>query len=127
MIAEERLPTLGRRASPPGHILGHAGLSDVDAELEKLAMNSWPSQSGLAILISRISSRISSGTVGRPPRCLDFQAPIRSEPRAVPSYNSVRLNDRKRTTGLREQPVKTNEISRSMVEEACDAPLAAAH
>jgi hypothetical protein len=30
-------------------------------------------------------------------------------PRAVPSYNSVRLNDRKRTTGLREQPVKTNE------------------
>jgi len=26
MIAEERLPTLGRRASPPGHILGHAGL-----------------------------------------------------------------------------------------------------
>jgi hypothetical protein len=27
----------------------------------------------LAILISRISSRISSGTVGRPPRCLDFQ------------------------------------------------------
>ena len=27
----------------------------------------------------------------------------------MPSYNSVRLNDRKRTTGLREQPVKTNE------------------
>jgi hypothetical protein len=29
--------------------------------------------------------------------------------RAVPSYNSVRLNDRKRTTGLSEHPVKTNE------------------
>src|SRR6478672_3672987 len=43
MIAEERLPTLGWRASPPGHILGHAGLSDFDAELEKLAMNSWRS------------------------------------------------------------------------------------
>ena len=28
---------------PPGHILGHAGLSDFDAELEKLAMNSWRS------------------------------------------------------------------------------------
>ena len=27
----------------------------------------------------------------------------------MPSYNSVRLNDRKRTTGLREQPIKTNE------------------
>src|SRR6478609_9781166 len=73
MIAEERLPTLGWRASPPGHILGHAGLSDFDAELEKLAMNRGAPQSGLAILISRISSRISSGTVGRPPRCLDFQ------------------------------------------------------
>src|SRR4051794_21708448 len=38
-----------------------------------------------------------------------FPAPIRSEARAVPSYNRVRLNDRKRTTGLREHPVKTNE------------------
>ena len=28
---------------PPGHILGHAGLSDVDAELEKLPMNPWRS------------------------------------------------------------------------------------
>jgi len=65
MIAEERLPTLGWRASPPGPILGHAGLSDFDAELEKLAMNSGAPHSGLAILISRISSRISSGTVGR--------------------------------------------------------------
>ena len=37
-------------------------------------------------------------------------AAIRSEARgAVPSYNRVRLNDRKRTTGLRKQPVKTNE------------------
>jgi hypothetical protein len=26
-----------------GHILGHTGLSDVDAELEQLAMNSWRS------------------------------------------------------------------------------------
>ena len=38
-----------------------------------------------------------------------FPAPIRSEARAVPSYNGVRLNDRKRTTSLREQPVKANE------------------
>src|SRR3954463_358043 len=33
----------GTAASPPGHILGDAGLSDFDAELEKLAMNSWRS------------------------------------------------------------------------------------
>src|SRR6186997_3076190 len=33
----------GMAGFPPGQILGHAGLSDVDAELEKLAMNSWRS------------------------------------------------------------------------------------
>ncbi len=39
MIADERLLALGRRASSPGHILGHAGLSDFDAELEQLAVD----------------------------------------------------------------------------------------
>ena len=37
MIIEKCFPTLGRRASTPGHILGHARLPDIDAELEKLA------------------------------------------------------------------------------------------
>jgi hypothetical protein len=31
MSMKERLPTLRSRASSPGHILGHAGLSDFDA------------------------------------------------------------------------------------------------
>ena len=39
MIAEECLPALGRRTSPPSHILGDAGLADLDAELEQLAMD----------------------------------------------------------------------------------------
>ena len=72
-------------------------------------MDSRRSPQRLARLISRISRRISNGTVGRPQRRRGFPAPIRSEARAVPSYNSVRLNDRKRTTGLSEQHVKTNE------------------
>ena len=38
-----------------------------------------------------------------------FPAPIRSETGTMPTDHGVRLNDRKRTTGLREQPVKTNE------------------
>jgi hypothetical protein len=33
MIAEEGLPALGRRAPSPGHILGDAGLADLDAQL----------------------------------------------------------------------------------------------
>src|SRR6476660_6582055 len=36
-----RLPPLGRRSPSPRHILCNAGLSDTDAELEKLAMNPW--------------------------------------------------------------------------------------
>ena len=39
MIMKERLPALRRRASSPGHILGHARLSDIDAELEQLSMD----------------------------------------------------------------------------------------
>ena len=73
MIIEKCFPTLGRRASTPGHILGHARLPDIDAELEKLVVDPRRSHSGLAMLISRISRRISTGTIGRPPRRLDFQ------------------------------------------------------
>ena len=39
MIIEKCFPTLGRRASTSGHILGHARLPDIDAELEKLAVD----------------------------------------------------------------------------------------
>ena len=39
MIAQERLPALRRRTSPAHHILGDAGLPNVDAELEQFAMN----------------------------------------------------------------------------------------
>src|SRR5258705_5976219 len=39
MIIEKCLPTLRRRASTPGHILGHARLPHIDAELEKLSVD----------------------------------------------------------------------------------------
>src|ERR1035437_1826758 len=39
MIMKERLPPLRWRASSPGHILGNAGLSDLDTELEQLSMD----------------------------------------------------------------------------------------
>src|SRR5258705_3840179 len=38
---KECLPPLGRRAPSPRHILCNGGLSGIDAELEKLAMNPW--------------------------------------------------------------------------------------
>src|SRR6202012_3931690 len=39
MIAEERPPALGWRVSSLGHVRGHAGLSDIDAELEEFSMD----------------------------------------------------------------------------------------
>src|SRR6202048_1401946 len=39
VIAEERPPALGRRVSSPDHVLGHAGLADLDAELKQLSVD----------------------------------------------------------------------------------------
>jgi hypothetical protein len=39
MIAKECLPTLRRGLSSFDHIFGHAGLTNLDAELEKLAVD----------------------------------------------------------------------------------------
>src|SRR6267378_2759976 len=41
MNMKERLPPLGRRSLSPRHILCNGGLPDIEAELEKLAMNPW--------------------------------------------------------------------------------------
>ena len=73
MVMKERLPPLRWRTSPPDHILGHARLSDIDAELEQFSVDPRSAHSGLAMLISRISRRISGGTIGLPPRRRDLQ------------------------------------------------------
>src|SRR6202035_4554543 len=39
VVAEERPPALGRRVSSPDHVPGHAGLSDINAELEEFSMD----------------------------------------------------------------------------------------
>ena len=39
VIAEECPPALGRRVSSLDHVLGHAGLSDIDAELEEFSVD----------------------------------------------------------------------------------------
>src|SRR3977135_4378974 len=49
--------------------------------------------SGLAMLISRISLRISVGKVGRPPRCRDLQRQYDLKAGAVPSYDGLRLHN----------------------------------
>ena len=39
MIVQERLPALGWRPSAPCHVFGDGGLANIDAELEKFAMD----------------------------------------------------------------------------------------
>ena len=39
VVAEECPPALGRRVSSPDQVLGHAGLSDIDAELEEFSID----------------------------------------------------------------------------------------
>ena len=109
MIMKERLPPLRWRASSPGHILGHARLSDIDAELEQLSMDPRraPQRIGNAHLADQPAdlqrhSRPAT-TMSRLP------APIRSKPRPMPANNGIRLNDRQRIANFRKQPIETNE------------------
>src|SRR6188508_1254807 len=94
MIAEERLPTLGWRTSPPGHILGHAGLSDFDAELEQLAMNSWRSPEWIGD--THLADQLAYFQRHRRPAAAmpRFPTPIRSETGTMPTNHRLRLQNR---------------------------------
>src|SRR5260370_5977851 len=109
MIIEKRFPTLGRRASTPGHILGHARLPDIDAELEKLAVD--PRRSRQRIGNAHLADQSAyfhrnnrpTTTASRLP------APVGSEPGTMPADKGVRLDDRQRIANFRKQPIETNE------------------
>src|SRR5712671_6067052 len=116
MIIEKCFPTLGRRPSTPGHILGYAGLTDIDAELEKLSMD--PRRSPQWVCDAHLSDqpayfrrhRRSTATRSRLP------APVRSESGAVPTDNGFRLHNRQRIANHWKQPIETNEYQ--AVEDA---------
>src|SRR6266404_2755511 len=109
MIAKESLPTLRRRFSPLDHILGHTRLPDFDAELEQLSMD--PRCAPQRISDAHPADKLaylrryswSATTTSRLP------APIRSETRAMPTDDCIRLDDRQRITSLGKQSIKTNE------------------
>src|SRR5258708_37200996 len=74
MIMKERLPTL--RDGGPLLLAIYLATLVCPISMPSLRSSPWirgAPHSGLAILISRISRRISTGTIARPPRCLDFQ------------------------------------------------------
>src|SRR6266436_29057 len=94
MVTQEGAPSLGRRSTSLHHILRHAGLTDLEAEFEQLAMNArgapqWivnahlPDQSPQA----RVELRSASEGAGFPP-------PISPEAGSVPAHQGLRPDDR---------------------------------
>src|ERR1700692_1789367 len=108
MIAKERPPALGWRVSSLGHVLGHAGLSDIDAELEEFSMD--PRRSPQRISNAHLADKLaylrryswSATTTSRLP------APIRSETRAMPTDDRIRLDDHQRIASLGKQSIEAN-------------------
>ena len=64
VVAEECPPALGRRVSSPDHVLGHAGLSDIDAELEEFSMD-LELPYGAVIMTLQLVLRINRVLTGR--------------------------------------------------------------
>src|SRR4030081_3425278 len=94
VVAEECPPALGRRVSSPDHVLGHAGLSDIDAELEQLSMDPRrsPQRIGNTLLADKLADLRRYGwSATTAPR---LPAPVRSEPGTVPFYDSLWLHNR---------------------------------
>src|ERR1700736_4258897 len=109
MIIEKCFPALGRRPSTPGHILGHARLSDIDAELEKLAVDArrspeWICDAHLADQPAYFEWHLRPATTAS-----RLPAPVQPETRAMPTNNGVRLPDRQRIADVRKQPIQTSE------------------
>jgi hypothetical protein len=89
VFTKESLPSLRRRAPPPRHIFGYAGLVNIDAELEKLTMDSWRSPQWIVeahLADQPTNFQPHSRSTAAAPR---FPAPIQSKSSAVPTDHSV--------------------------------------
>src|SRR5665213_300231 len=115
MVAKKRLPSLRRRSPPPRHILGNRRLPDIDAELEKFAVNSWGAPERVATLMSRIRCRTSGGVFGRPPRDLDLHRQYERKPARCQRITVSGLTIAKALNTPGAKPYSLANISRSML------------
>src|SRR6202165_754017 len=105
MVTKERPPSLRGRNPPPLHIFGHAGLADIDAKLEKLAMDPRcsPQRIGDAHLADKVAYVDRHGRSSA--AVLRFPSPIRSKSRTVPTDYGLRSDDCKCAIHLGKQLV----------------------
>src|SRR6201996_6865264 len=86
----------------PDHVLGHAGPSDIDAELEEFSMD--PRRSPQRIGNAHLADKLAY--LGRyswsPTTAPRLPPPVRSEPGAVPFNHGLRLHDRQGAQHLRQ-------------------------
>jgi hypothetical protein len=95
------------------HILGHAGLTDIDAELEKLAVDArrapeWICDAHLADQPAYFEWHLRPATTAS-----RLPAPVQPETRAMPTNNGVRLHDCQRIANLWKQPIGPTNTKRS--------------
>jgi hypothetical protein len=82
-----------RENPPPHHIFCYAGLTDIDAKLEKLAMDPLcsPQRIGAAHLADKLAHFYRNGRSSA--ALLRLPAPIRSKSRTVPPDYGLRSDD----------------------------------
>src|ERR1700722_5776406 len=117
MIAKERPPALGWRVSSLGHVLGHAGLSDIDAELEEFATHPRrsPQRIGNAHLADKLAYlRRYSWSATTAPR---LPPPVRSEPGAVPFNHGLSRAVREDAGPIRTEKFRAGEYQASQQPE----------
>src|ERR1700716_2284871 len=103
---KERLPPLGPRSPSPRHILCNGGLRDIDAELEKLAMNpwcapQWVGETHLANEMTNFQRGLWTATAKS-----RFPTPIRSETGTMPTDHRLRLDDRESVQHAGREPIQ---------------------
>src|SRR5246500_3178530 len=109
VIAEERLPPLGRRTSSLGHVFSHARLSDRDAEFQQLSMDPWRSPQGVGDAHLADQPAYLQRNWWPATTRSRLPAPVQTEARTVPSDYGPGPDNRKRIKNAREEAIETNE------------------
>src|SRR5258708_15631233 len=109
MVVQKGLPGLRPPSPTPRHVLGNRRLRDLDADLEKFAVDArrTPQPICQAHLPDQAADlpwylRPTAPTA-RPP------APVQSEPRPMPPANRLRFDNRLGVQHRRKQPIEPNE------------------